>query len=88
MPSWISRAGPQATLGIQNRAQVVRKRIRLGANEECAYCRKRVAADAVEFEVEAYVPAGLRTLHFHRVCLPLWEGLLAHEPGVAPVQHM
>jgi len=76
-PSWISRARPYAAPPVQHRAQLVRKRIGLGANEECAYCRRRIEADAVEFEVEAYVPAGLRTLHFRRVSLPLWEALLS-----------
>jgi hypothetical protein len=48
-----------------------------GTGGLCAYCHKRIDAGAVEYEVEAYVAAGLRTLHFHRICLHLWEELLS-----------
>ena len=44
-----------------------------GTGGQCAYCHKRIDRETVEYEVDAYIPAGLRTLHFHRVCLHLWE---------------
>jgi hypothetical protein len=47
-------------------------------DEECAYFHKLIEA-AVELEVDAYVAARLRTLHFHRICLRLWESLLSQE---------
>jgi hypothetical protein len=46
-----------------------------GTGGHCAYCEKEIQPQSVEYEVEAYVGAGLRTLHFHRVCLHLWEAL-------------
>ena len=47
-----------------------------GTGGHCAYCEKEIHPQSVEYEVEAFVGAGLRTLHFHRVCLHLWEALL------------
>jgi hypothetical protein len=75
---WISRALALARTPVENRARVVRMSVTSGTGEYCAYCHKRIDASAVEYEVEAYVAAGLRTLHFHRICLHLWEELLPH----------
>jgi hypothetical protein len=50
--------------------------INAGTGGPCAYCEKEIQTQSVEYEVDAYVGAGLRTLHFHRVCLHLWEALL------------
>jgi len=50
--------------------------VNAGTGGLCAYCEKEIQTQSVEYEVDAYVGAGLRTLHFHRVCLHLWEALL------------
>lgn len=46
-----------------------------GTGEQCAYCHKEIQPEAVAYEVHAHVAAGLRSLHFHRICLHMWEGL-------------
>jgi hypothetical protein len=79
--SWISRAQLPPTPSIDNCERVVRMRARAGTDEECAYCHKLIEA-AVELEVDAYLAAGLRTLHFHRICLHLWESLLSQESAL------
>lgn len=66
---------PSAPAPIENRAGVVRVSVSSGTGGQCAYCHKRIDRETVEYEVDAYIPAGLRTLHFHRVCLHLWEEL-------------
>jgi hypothetical protein len=66
---------PSTPAPIENRAGVVRVSVGSGTGGECAYCHKRIDPQTVEYEVDAYIPAGLRTLHFHRVCLHLWEEL-------------
>lgn len=66
---------PSAPAPIENRAGVVRVSVSAGTGGQCAYCHKRIDRETVEYEVDAYIPAGLRTLHFHRVCLHLWEEL-------------
>ena len=60
---------------VENRTRVVRMGVGSGNGDYCAYCHKQINADAVEYEVDAYVAAGLRNLHFHRICFHLWETL-------------
>ena len=73
--SWISRVPPSSPGAADNRSRVVRMNIGAGTGAHCAYCHKQIQPDAVEYEVDVYVAAGLRTKHFHRVCLHLWEAL-------------
>jgi len=77
-PNWISRALSLATVPIENRARVARVSVGTGSGGPCAYCHKRIEPEAVEYEVDAYIAARLRSLHFHRVCLHLWEAMLSH----------
>jgi len=75
--NWIWRGlQPAAPPVIENRARIVRMNVNTGTGGPCAYCEKEIQRESVEYEVDAYVGAGLRTLHFHRVCLHLWEALL------------
>jgi len=75
--NWIWRGlQPAAPPAIENRARIVRMTVNAGTGGPCAYCDKEIQTQSVEYEVDAYVGAGLRTLHFHRVCLHLWEALL------------
>jgi len=75
--NWIWRGlQPAAPPVIENRARIVSMAVSRGTGGRCAYCEKEIQPQSVEYEVEAYVGAGLRTLHFHRVCLHLWEALL------------
>jgi hypothetical protein len=69
----MSKVLPPSTAPIENSARVVRMSVSSGTGVNCAYCHKVITAETVEYKVVAYVPAGLRTLHFHRVCLHLWE---------------
>jgi hypothetical protein len=74
--NWIWRGlQPAAPPAIENRGRIVRMDVSAGTGGHCAYCEKEIHPQSVEYEVEAYVGAGLRTLHFHRVCLHLWEAL-------------
>lgn len=73
--NWIARALPSAPAPVENRAAVVRVSAGYGTGRQCAYCHKRIDRETVEYAVDAYIAAGLRTLHFHRVCLHLWEEL-------------
>ena len=73
--NWISKVLPFATAPIENRARLVRVSVSSGTGGRCAYCHKQIDRQTVEYEVDAHIPAGLRTLHFHRVCLHLWEEL-------------
>jgi hypothetical protein len=77
--NWISRAMSIATVPLENRSRVAQMSVGAGTGSACAYCQKRIEPESVEYEVDAYVAAGLRTLHFHRVCLHLWEAVLAGE---------
>jgi hypothetical protein len=72
---WIERSEFAHSAQLDNRARVLALRIRTGSGMECAYCHKPIGADAVEHEVDAMVLAGLRVLHFHRICQHLWEGV-------------
>lgn len=75
--NWIWRGlQPAAPPVIENRARIVRMNVSPGTGGPCAYCEKEIQTESVEYEVDAYVGGGLRTLHFHRVCLHLWEALL------------
>jgi len=73
--NWLSRALPPSMAAIENRAGVVQVTATCGTGGTCAYCHKPIHPEASAYEVEAYVPAGLRTLLFHRVCLHVWETL-------------
>jgi hypothetical protein len=72
-PSWIERSEFARAALIDNRTRVFGLKVRNGSGNECAYCHKPIDTSAVEYEVEAMVMAGLRVLHFHRVCEHLWE---------------
>lgn len=67
---------PARTIPIENRSRMVGLSVSSGTGGECAYCHKEIRADSVDYKVDAYVAAGLRTLHFHRICLHLWEPLM------------
>lgn len=75
LPNWISRAVRSSAVQIENRARVLRMDVDSGNGDYCAYCHKQINADDTEYDVDAYVAAGLRNLHFHRVCFHLWESL-------------
>jgi hypothetical protein len=68
--SWIERSEP---VRVDNRARILALTVRTGTGIECAYCHKPIGAEAVEHEVEAFVMARMRVLHFHRICQHLWE---------------
>jgi len=81
--NWFSKAALHSIPPTENRARVVRVATGPGTGESCAYCYKQIDGQAVQYAVDAYIAAGvLRTLHFHRVCLHLWEALLSHTPSV------
>ena len=73
--NWISRGRQSYTPAVDNRARVVRMAVSAGEGRLCVYCHKRIQPKDVEYEVDVYITAGLRTLQFHRVCLHLWEAL-------------
>lgn len=75
--NWISRGLQPSTPPVENRERIVRVSVSSGTGERCAYCHKDIHAGGVAYEADTYVAAGLRTFHFHRVCLHLWEALLA-----------
>jgi hypothetical protein len=58
---------------IDNRARIMTLTVTDGSGVECAYCHKPIEPGAVEHQVEAFVLARLRVLHFHRLCQHLWE---------------
>ena len=74
---WISTAEATAATPafMNNRMRILSLRVCAGSGNDCAYCHKVIDHGAVEHEVEAFVPAGLRTLSFHRLCHHLWESL-------------
>jgi len=82
-PNWIARALSLAAAPIENRARVVRMSIGPGTGGSCAYCHKRIEPESVDYAVDAYVATRLRSLHFHRICLHLWEAMLSHSPAEA-----
>jgi hypothetical protein len=71
-----SGAIPARTVPIENRSRMVRLSRTHGRGGECDYCRKTIRPDSIQYQVDARVPAGLRTLQFHRICLHLWETLM------------
>jgi hypothetical protein len=71
-----SKGVPARTIPIENRSRLVGLTVSSGTGGECAYCHKEIHADAVQYTVEVYVATALRTLHFHRICLHLWEPLI------------
>jgi hypothetical protein len=73
--NWIERSEFAQAARTENRARILALTVRTGTGRECAYCHKPIGAEAVEHEVEALVLAGLRVLHFHRVCQHLWEAI-------------
>ena len=70
--NWMPQSMDARTANFENRARIVRLTIDRGHGAECAYCHKRIGAEEPDYEVEAFVLAGLRTLHFHRACHHLW----------------
>jgi hypothetical protein len=72
-PHWIERSEFARSAQVDNRTRVLALRVRMGSGTECAYCHKPIGAETVEHEVDAMVFAGLRVLHFHRICQHLWE---------------
>jgi hypothetical protein len=74
---------PATLPAIENRARIVRMSIHSGRGERCAYCASEIHTEAVEYQVDAYIGAKLRSLSFHRVCLHLWEELLQRD-GAKP----
>jgi hypothetical protein len=71
--SWIERVEPALAVRIDNRARILKLTVREGSGVACAYCNKPIGSDSVEHEVEAFVLASPRLLHFHRICQHLWE---------------
>ena len=70
--NWRDRLEARATR-TEGRPRIVAVTTCVGSGAECAYCHKPIAADAVDYEVEALIRGRLRTLHFHRLCQHLWD---------------
>lgn len=70
--NWIdSSAAPPPR--IDHHPRIVAVTTSIGSGTECTYCHEPIAADTVDYEVEALVRGRLRTLHFHRLCHYLWD---------------
>jgi hypothetical protein len=71
--NWIARASADLTGFADNRARIVALHIGKGTGVACDYCHKPISGAQIEYQVEAFVLAGLKALRFHRVCHHLWE---------------
>jgi hypothetical protein len=64
------------SMQFDNRSRILALTVRTGTGSECAYCHKPIDAETLEHEVQAFVLAEVRVLHFHRICQHLWETAL------------
>ena len=44
-----------------------------GSGQPCALCDKPVSSNEMEYEIEASVDGGVRSLRFHVVCEAIWQ---------------
>ena len=70
--NWLARATPHLEQTADG-ARIITLNVGKGTGAECAYCHKTIDPTQLDYTVEAFVLAGLRTLHFHRACHHLWE---------------
>lgn len=71
--SWITKSAAGQEAYLDNRMRIITVSEQDGAGRECAYCGKLIYHGTVARRVKAILPAGIRTLRFHRVCHHLWE---------------
>jgi hypothetical protein len=71
--NWIARAAAHSGGVVNNRARIMALNVGKGTGAECAYCHKPITCEQIEYQVEAFVLSGLRTLRLHRLCHHLWE---------------
>jgi hypothetical protein len=73
--NWLSKTTADPATRIENRARIVRLTVGVGDGTECDYCHKEILPEAVQYEVDAVLLGGERTIRFHRLCHHLWESM-------------